>query len=142
MTLSKSAENKGHASDYALFALRFFFSSSPNSQTLAQSLSTLCLSGLTDSQMQTRPSHQSYRYATLKFIFDTLAFPFSASQTLTLPPLILYMFTPPSFLPTTGLGTVQLICHLAQYLFQSSTLTAMEMPAAPNCDTFRVLYKY
>lgn len=76
------------------------------------------------------------------FIFDTLAFPFSAFQILTLLPLTLYMFTPPSLLPTTGLGTVQFISHSAQYLFQSSPLTAMEMPAAPNCDTFRVLYKY
>lgn len=75
MTLSKSAENKDNASDYALFALRFFFSSSPNSQTLAQSLSTLSLPGLTDSQMQTRPSHKSYRYATLKFYFWYIGFP-------------------------------------------------------------------
>lgn len=76
------------------------------------------------------------------FIFDTLIFPFSASQALTLLPLTLYMLTPPSLLSATDLGTNQFISHLAQDLFQSSTLTAKEMPVAPNCDTFRLLYRY
>lgn len=73
------------------------------------------------------------------FTFDTVALPFSSPQTLTLLPLTLYMLTPPLLLPTTCLSTVQPVPHLAQHLFQSSTLTEMKMPVAPNCHTFRGL---
>lgn len=76
------------------------------------------------------------------FTFDTMALPFSAPQTLTLLPLTLYIFTPPLLLPIACLSTVQFVPRLAQRLFQSSALTATEMPVAPNCHTFRVLYKY
>lgn len=48
------------------------------------------------------------------------------------------MFTP-LFLSTTDLGTIQLISHLAQHLFQSTTLTATEMPVAANCGTLNIL---